>query len=66
MRLLLDETRVQWALAIFLALIAGYLDGYGTSFPGSLSVILHGPEWIRCGHEAGGEHAFGSGHAGYR
>jgi hypothetical protein len=23
------ETRLQWASAIFLALIAGYLDGYG-------------------------------------
>src|SRR5271168_5436811 len=29
MRLPWDDTRVQWTLAIFLALIAGYLDGYG-------------------------------------
>src|ERR1035438_744470 len=32
MKLLLYETRVQWALAVFLALIAGYLDGYGLLF----------------------------------
>jgi len=29
MKLLLYETRVQWALAVILALSAGYLDGYG-------------------------------------
>ena len=32
MKLHLYETRVQWATAIFLALIAGYLDGYGLLF----------------------------------
>jgi uncharacterized membrane protein YoaK (UPF0700 family) len=32
MKLLLYETRVQWATAVFLALIAGYLDGYGLLF----------------------------------
>jgi uncharacterized membrane protein YoaK (UPF0700 family) len=29
MRLVLYDTRVQWAIAVLLALIAGYLDGYG-------------------------------------
>jgi uncharacterized membrane protein YoaK (UPF0700 family) len=32
MKLPLYETRVQWATAVFLALIAGYLDGYGLLF----------------------------------
>jgi uncharacterized membrane protein YoaK (UPF0700 family) len=32
MKLHLYETRVQWATAVFLALIAGYLDGYGLLF----------------------------------
>jgi len=32
MRLVLYDTRVQWATAVFLALIAGYLDGYGLLF----------------------------------
>jgi uncharacterized membrane protein YoaK (UPF0700 family) len=32
MKLLLYETRVQWATAVFLAMIAGYLDGYGLLF----------------------------------
>jgi len=32
MKLLLYDTRVQWATAVFLALIAGYLDGYGLLF----------------------------------
>jgi uncharacterized membrane protein YoaK (UPF0700 family) len=32
MKLLLYETRVQWATVVFLALIAGYLDGYGLLF----------------------------------
>jgi uncharacterized membrane protein YoaK (UPF0700 family) len=42
MRLLLDETRVQWALAIFLALIAGYLDGYGLLFLGVYVSFMSG------------------------
>jgi len=32
MKVPLYETRVQWASAVFLALIAGYLDGYGLLF----------------------------------
>jgi uncharacterized membrane protein YoaK (UPF0700 family) len=32
MKLLLYDTRVQWASAVLLALIAGYLDGYGLLF----------------------------------
>jgi uncharacterized membrane protein YoaK (UPF0700 family) len=32
MKLHLYETRVQWATAVFLAMIAGYLDGYGLLF----------------------------------
>jgi hypothetical protein len=27
-KLLSNDTRVKWALAVFLALVAGYLDGY--------------------------------------
>jgi uncharacterized membrane protein YoaK (UPF0700 family) len=42
MRLVLDETRVQWALAIFLALIAGYLDGYGLLFLGVYVSFMSG------------------------
>jgi hypothetical protein len=29
MKLFSDDTRVKWALAVFLALVAAYLDGYG-------------------------------------
>jgi uncharacterized membrane protein YoaK (UPF0700 family) len=32
MKLLLYDTRVQWASAVLLALLAGYLDGYGLLF----------------------------------
>jgi uncharacterized membrane protein YoaK (UPF0700 family) len=32
MKILLNDTRVQWASAVLLALIAGYLDGYGLLF----------------------------------
>lgn len=32
MKLILYDTRVQWTTAVFLALIAGYLDGYGLLF----------------------------------
>jgi uncharacterized membrane protein YoaK (UPF0700 family) len=42
MKLPLDETRVQWALAIFLALIAGYLDGYGLLFLGTYVSFMSG------------------------
>jgi uncharacterized membrane protein YoaK (UPF0700 family) len=42
MRLPLDETRVQWILAIFLALIAGYLDGYGLLFLGVYVSFMSG------------------------
>ena len=42
MKLLLDETRVEWALAIVLALIAGYLDGYGLLFLGVYVSFMSG------------------------
>jgi uncharacterized membrane protein YoaK (UPF0700 family) len=42
MRLPRDETRVQWILAIFLALIAGYLDGYGLLFLGVYVSFMSG------------------------
>ena len=42
MKLLLHETRVQWALATFLALIAGYLDGYGLLFLGTYVSFMSG------------------------
>jgi uncharacterized membrane protein YoaK (UPF0700 family) len=42
MKLLLDETRVKWALAIFLALIAGYLDGYGLLVLGTYVSFMSG------------------------
>jgi uncharacterized membrane protein YoaK (UPF0700 family) len=42
MKLLLYETRVQWALAIFLALIAGYLDGYGLLVLGTYVSFMSG------------------------
>ena len=42
MKLLLGETRAQWALAIFLALIAGYLDGYGLLFLGVFVSFMSG------------------------
>src|SRR5271163_4344970 len=32
MKLLSYDTRVQWATAVFLALVAGYLAGYGLLF----------------------------------
>jgi uncharacterized membrane protein YoaK (UPF0700 family) len=35
MKLLLSETRVQSTLAIFIAMIAGYVDGYGLLFLGT-------------------------------
>jgi len=42
MKLLLEETRVKWALAIFLALIAGYLDGYGLFVLGTYVSFMSG------------------------
>jgi uncharacterized membrane protein YoaK (UPF0700 family) len=42
MKLPLYETRVQWALAIFLALIAGYLDGYGLLVLGTYVSFMSG------------------------
>jgi len=42
MKLLLYETRVEWALAIFLALIAGYLDGYGLLVLGAYVSFMSG------------------------
>jgi uncharacterized membrane protein YoaK (UPF0700 family) len=42
MKLLLTETRVEWALAVFLALIAGYVDGYGLLFLGVYVSFMSG------------------------
>src|SRR5262249_1058393 len=42
MNLRLNETRVEWALAIFLALTAGYLDGYGLLFLGTYVSFMIG------------------------
>src|SRR5271168_2084642 len=42
MKLVLDETRVKWALAVFLALIAGYLDGYGLRVLGTYVSFMSG------------------------
>jgi uncharacterized membrane protein YoaK (UPF0700 family) len=42
MTLLLGETRAQWPLAIFLALMAGYLDGYGLLFLGVFVSFMSG------------------------
>jgi uncharacterized membrane protein YoaK (UPF0700 family) len=42
MKLVLDETRVKWALAIFLALVAGYLDGYGLLVLGTYVSFMSG------------------------
>lgn len=42
MKLLSDETRLQLALAILLALIAGYLDGYGLLFLGVYVSFMSG------------------------
>jgi hypothetical protein len=36
------ERRVQWAVAIFLALIAGYLDGYGLLVLGTSVSFMSG------------------------
>jgi uncharacterized membrane protein YoaK (UPF0700 family) len=42
MNLLLYETRVQWSLAILLALVAGYLDGYGLLVLGTYVSFMSG------------------------
>src|ERR1700751_2801194 len=42
MKLLSTETRLQLASAIFLALIAGYLDGYGLLFLGTYVSFMRG------------------------
>jgi uncharacterized membrane protein YoaK (UPF0700 family) len=42
MKLFSYETRVEWALAIFLALIAGYLDGYGLLVLGTYVSFMSG------------------------
>jgi len=42
MTLRLYETRVRWALAMFLALIAGYVDGYGLIFLGTSVSFMSG------------------------
>jgi uncharacterized membrane protein YoaK (UPF0700 family) len=42
MKLVLDETRVKWALAVFLALVAGYLDGYGLLILGTYVSFMSG------------------------
>jgi uncharacterized membrane protein YoaK (UPF0700 family) len=42
MQLVLSQTRTQWALAIFLALIAGYLDGYGLLVLGTYVSFMSG------------------------
>jgi hypothetical protein len=39
--------RVQWALAILLALIAGYLDGYGVLFLGVYVSFMSGHDGCR-------------------
>jgi uncharacterized membrane protein YoaK (UPF0700 family) len=42
MKLLLYDARVQWASAVFLALMAGYLDGYGLLFLGTYVSFMSG------------------------
>lgn len=42
MKLLLYEPRVQWISAVFLALIAGYLDGYGLLVLGTYVSFMSG------------------------
>lgn len=42
MKLILDETRVKWVLAVFLALVAGYLDGYGLLVLGTYVSFMSG------------------------
>ena len=42
MTLLSTETRVKWAFAVFLALVAGYLDGYGLRVLGTYVSFMSG------------------------
>jgi uncharacterized membrane protein YoaK (UPF0700 family) len=42
MKLLSDETRVRWALAVLFSLIAGYLDGYGLLVLGTYVSFMSG------------------------
>jgi uncharacterized membrane protein YoaK (UPF0700 family) len=42
MKLHLYDARVQWASAVFLALVASYLDGYGLSFLGTYVSFMSG------------------------
>jgi uncharacterized membrane protein YoaK (UPF0700 family) len=42
MKLLLDEKRAAWALAVFLAVVAGYLDGYGLLVLGTYVSFMSG------------------------
>jgi uncharacterized membrane protein YoaK (UPF0700 family) len=42
MTLLSSDTRVKWALAVFLALVAGYLDGYGLLVLGTYVSFMSG------------------------
>jgi uncharacterized membrane protein YoaK (UPF0700 family) len=42
MKLVLYDARVQWASAVFLALVAGYLDGYGLLFLGTYVSFMSG------------------------
>jgi uncharacterized membrane protein YoaK (UPF0700 family) len=42
MNLPLYKTRAEWAVAVFLALIAGYLDGYGLLFLGTYVSFMSG------------------------
>jgi uncharacterized membrane protein YoaK (UPF0700 family) len=42
MKQVLDETQVKWALAVFLALVAGYLDGYGLRVLGTYVSFMSG------------------------
>jgi uncharacterized membrane protein YoaK (UPF0700 family) len=42
MKLRLYDARLQWASAVFLALVAGYLDGYGLLFLGTYVSFMSG------------------------
>jgi uncharacterized membrane protein YoaK (UPF0700 family) len=42
MKLVLDETQVKWVFAVFLALVAGYLDGYGLLVLGTYVSFMSG------------------------
>jgi uncharacterized membrane protein YoaK (UPF0700 family) len=47
-----NQTRAEWAVAILLAMIAGYLDGYGLLFLGTYVSIMSGNTTnagLRCG-----------------